>query len=54
VIPPHLIEDVVADAIEQEHEESFIAEMVAAGESVDGLYPMNAEWMDRYRQWLDR
>ncbi|WP_105034894.1 fumarylacetoacetate hydrolase family protein [Cryobacterium aureum] len=52
VIPPHLIEEVVADAIEQEREETFIAEMVAAGEGVDGLYPMNAKWKGRYQQWL--
>jgi len=54
VIPPHLIDSVVTDAIEQEREESFIAERVAAGEGVDGLYPMNAEWKDRYRAWLRR
>ncbi|SEN42046.1 fumarylacetoacetate hydrolase family protein [Cryobacterium luteum] len=52
VIPPGLIEEVVAEAIEQEHEETFIAEMVAAGEGVDGLYPMNASWKERYREWL--
>lgn len=51
VIPPHLIEEVVEDAIEQERQETFIAEMVAAGESVDGLYPMNAGWKARYQQW---
>ncbi|MDH6235868.1 fumarylacetoacetate hydrolase family protein [Cryobacterium sp. CG_9.6] len=51
VIPPHLIEDLVTDAIEQEREETFIAEMVAAGEGVDGLYPMNAAWKDRYHSW---
>ena len=52
VIPPQLIEEVVTDAIEQEREETFIAEMVAAGEGVDGLYPMNATWKARYQEWL--
>lgn len=52
VIPPALVEDVVTDAIEQEREEEFIAEMVAGGAKVDGLFPMNAEWRDRYRGWL--
>ncbi|WP_104199609.1 fumarylacetoacetate hydrolase family protein [Cryobacterium sp. Y29] len=52
VIPPHVIEEVVTDAIEQEREETFIAEMVAAGEGVDGLYPMNATWKGRYQKWL--
>jgi regulator of RNase E activity RraA len=54
VIPPHLVEEVVADAIEQEAEEEFIAERVAAGEKVDGLFPMNAEWRKRYLEWRDR
>jgi 2-keto-4-pentenoate hydratase/2-oxohepta-3-ene-1,7-dioic acid hydratase in catechol pathway/regulator of RNase E activity RraA len=54
VIPPHLIEQLVTDGIEQEREETFIAEMVGAGEGVDGLYPMNAAWQERYRAWLTR
>ncbi|TFD17201.1 fumarylacetoacetate hydrolase family protein [Cryobacterium sp. TMT1-21] len=51
VIPPHLVEEVVAAAIVQEHEETFIAAMVAAGHGVDGLYPMNADWKARFRDW---
>ncbi|TFB80856.1 fumarylacetoacetate hydrolase family protein [Terrimesophilobacter mesophilus] len=52
VIPPGIVDEVVRDAIEQERQEAFIAERVGAGESVDGLYPMNAEWKARYEQWL--
>ena len=52
VIPSRLIEELVTDGIEQEREETFIAEMVAAGEGVDGLYPMNAAWKERYRAWV--
>lgn len=51
VIPPALVDEVVKDAIEQEREEAFIAEQLAAGASVDGLYPMNAEWKARYAAW---
>lgn len=51
VIPPALVEEVVADAIEQEQEEEFIAEQVAAGNAVDGLFPMDAAWKERYRAW---
>ncbi len=51
VIPPALVDEVVPDAIEQEREEAFIAEQLAAGASVDGLYPMNAEWKERYGAW---
>ncbi|WP_033288833.1 fumarylacetoacetate hydrolase family protein [Amycolatopsis jejuensis] len=51
VIPPHLVEQIADAAIEQERQETFIAEQVAAGESVDGLYPMNDHWKARYEQW---
>lgn len=51
VIPPGLVAEVAADAVEQERQETFIAEQVAAGEPVDGLYPMNDQWKERYRQW---
>jgi 2-keto-4-pentenoate hydratase/2-oxohepta-3-ene-1,7-dioic acid hydratase in catechol pathway/regulator of RNase E activity RraA len=53
VIPPHLVREVVTDAIEQEREEGFIAEQVARGASVKGLYPMNAEWRARYEEWTE-
>jgi 5-oxopent-3-ene-1,2,5-tricarboxylate decarboxylase/2-hydroxyhepta-2,4-diene-1,7-dioate isomerase len=52
VIPPSLVQEVVTDAIEQEREETFIAEQVANGEGVNGLYPMNAAWTARYQEWL--
>ncbi|GAA4524137.1 fumarylacetoacetate hydrolase family protein [Amycolatopsis samaneae] len=51
VIPPSLVEEVVAGAIEQERQETFIAEQVAAGERVEGLYPMNEGWKARYAAW---
>jgi 2-keto-4-pentenoate hydratase/2-oxohepta-3-ene-1,7-dioic acid hydratase in catechol pathway/regulator of RNase E activity RraA len=51
VIPPALAEEVADDSIAQEREETFIAEMVAQGHSVDGLYPLNAAWRTRYQEW---
>ncbi len=51
VIPPGLAEEVADDALVQEAEETFIAAMVAAGHSVDGLYPMNPQWQEKYRAW---
>jgi 5-oxopent-3-ene-1,2,5-tricarboxylate decarboxylase/2-hydroxyhepta-2,4-diene-1,7-dioate isomerase len=48
VIPPSLADGVASDAIDQEREEAFIAEMVRQGHGVDGLYPMNAQWRARY------
>ncbi|MEO6529877.1 MAG: fumarylacetoacetate hydrolase family protein [Specibacter sp.] len=51
VIPPSLAEEVADAAIIQEHEESYIAEMVMAGHSVEGLYPMNAVWKAKFAVW---
>lgn len=52
VIPPTLIHDLVDEAITQESEEEFIAEMVIAGEKVGNLFPMNAEWKARFAVWV--
>jgi len=51
VIPPSLVIEVLDAAIEQERQETFIAEQVAAGASVEGLYPMNEQWKERYSAW---
>ncbi|MGX1159215.1 2-keto-4-pentenoate hydratase/2-oxohepta-3-ene-1,7-dioic acid hydratase in catechol pathway [Arthrobacter sp. SLBN-100] len=51
VIPPAIAEELVDDCIQQEQEETFIFQMVKQGNSVDGLYPMNAEWQARYEEW---
>jgi 5-oxopent-3-ene-1,2,5-tricarboxylate decarboxylase/2-hydroxyhepta-2,4-diene-1,7-dioate isomerase len=51
VIPPALAEELADASIAQEREEAFIAEMVAQGHSVDGLYPLNAGWRARYEEW---
>jgi 5-oxopent-3-ene-1,2,5-tricarboxylate decarboxylase/2-hydroxyhepta-2,4-diene-1,7-dioate isomerase len=47
-IPRALVADVLADAEQQELEESWIAERVAEGASVDGLYPLTGEWRARF------
>ena len=48
VIPPPLLDEVLAEAETQEREDAWVAEQVARGESVDGLFPMDAEWRARY------
>ena len=48
VIPPSLAEEVADDAIAQEVEDAWIAERVAAGHPVDGLFPMNPDWRARF------
>ncbi|WP_182354310.1 fumarylacetoacetate hydrolase family protein [Flaviflexus huanghaiensis] len=51
VIPPHMVLGILEAAEQQESEEEFIAQMVSEGHSVDGLYPMNATWRERYDEW---
>ncbi|WP_312182455.1 fumarylacetoacetate hydrolase family protein [Arthrobacter sp.] len=51
VIPPAIAAELVEACIKQEHQEEFIAEMVQAGHGVDGLYPMNAAWKEKYEAW---
>lgn len=48
VIPPALAEEVADAALAQETEDAWIAEQVAAGHPVDGLFPLNAEWRARF------
>ncbi len=52
VIPPFLLEEVAREAAAQEHADGWVAEQVAKGEAVDGLFPMNAEWRARYEAEL--
>ncbi|MFF3028819.1 fumarylacetoacetate hydrolase family protein [Microbacterium sp. NPDC057944] len=54
VIPPSLVEEVVDDALAQEIEDAWIAEQVAAGHPVDGLFPLNAEWRAKYEAATSR
>lgn len=51
VIPPALAEAVADAALAQEAEDAWVAEQVAAGHPVEGLFPMNAEWRARYEAW---
>lgn len=51
VIPPSIAREVAEAAAEQEHLDAWIADRVAEGHPVDGLFPPNAEWRQRYEQW---
>ncbi|WP_347756523.1 fumarylacetoacetate hydrolase family protein [Agrococcus sp. ProA11] len=48
VIPPALVRELVAECIEAERAEEYIAQQMDAGERLDGLFPMNAEWRAKY------
>lgn len=51
VIPPFLVEEVVNEAIAQEEQEEFIAEVVASGEPVKDVFPLNAAWKAKFEAW---
>jgi regulator of RNase E activity RraA/2-keto-4-pentenoate hydratase/2-oxohepta-3-ene-1,7-dioic acid hydratase in catechol pathway len=54
VLPPAIAAEVLAEAREQERQEEFVAERVAAGESIDGLFPLPGSRRPEYEAWRDR
>ncbi|GAA2229367.1 ribonuclease activity regulator RraA [Herbiconiux moechotypicola] len=48
VIPPRLAEEVADAALAQEDEDAWIAERVAQGAALDGLFPLGPEWRALY------
>ncbi|GAA1855422.1 ribonuclease activity regulator RraA [Myceligenerans crystallogenes] len=48
VIPPSIADDVADAALARETEDAWIAERVAEGHHIEGLFPMNAEWRARF------
>ena len=52
VLPPAIAAEVLAEAREQERQEEFVAERVAAGESIDGLFPLPEARRPEYEAWL--
>lgn len=53
VIPTAMVEEVTAEAIEQERMEGWIVEEVERGEKLPGLYPMNDATRARYAAWKE-
>ena len=54
VLPPGIAAEVLAEAREQERQEEFVAERVAAGESIDGLFPLPEARRPEYEAWRTR
>lgn len=52
VIPPHLALEVAEAAYAKEHEDTWVAERVAEGNPVDGLFPPTGPWKERFTTWL--
>ncbi len=48
VIPPDIAEEVADAALAQEDSDGWIAERVAEGHKLEGLFPMNEQWRARY------
>jgi regulator of RNase E activity RraA len=53
LIPAALLEEVLAEAPEQERMEAWIMSEVDRGVPLPGLYPMNAETKARYEAWKE-
>lgn len=51
VIPPHLADEVADATIAQEEQDAWVADQVAAGHPLDGLFPPDAQWRARYESW---
>ena len=51
VLPPAIAAEVLAEAREQERQEEFVAERVAAGETIDGLFPLPQSRRPDYEAW---
>lgn len=51
VIPRDLVTEVVDAALEKETEDGWVAEQVAAGHPIDGLFPPKGEWKTRFEDW---
>ncbi|MFJ3406045.1 fumarylacetoacetate hydrolase family protein [Promicromonospora sp. NPDC090134] len=51
VIPPHLVAEVAAATVAQEEQDAWVAQQVAAGHPIDGLFPPDAAWRARYEEW---
>ncbi|MBT3342249.1 MAG: ribonuclease activity regulator RraA [Gemmatimonadetes bacterium] len=51
VIPAAMLPEVTAEVMTHEDREDFIRLMLAAGEPLQGLYPMGESWEARFRTW---
>ncbi|GAA3692813.1 hypothetical protein GCM10022377_01610 [Zhihengliuella alba] len=53
VIPPALVAELADEVVEQERRDSFVLEHVKQGHAIDGLFPMNKDWLAKYHAWVD-
>ncbi|MDN5726123.1 MAG: fumarylacetoacetate hydrolase family protein [Propionibacteriales bacterium] len=48
VIPPGLAQQVADEALAKEDEDAWVAQQIADGHPIEGLFPMNAEWRAKF------
>ncbi|WP_181274544.1 fumarylacetoacetate hydrolase family protein [Brevibacterium oceani] len=51
VIPRDLVEEVLDAALAKETEDGWVAEQVAAGNPIEGLFPPKGEWKTKFEDW---
>jgi regulator of RNase E activity RraA len=51
VIPAAIAEKIVDKALEHDEQEQFQRELLLTGESIFGVYPMNAATRKRFEEW---
>ncbi|WP_210604752.1 fumarylacetoacetate hydrolase family protein [Brevibacterium oceani] len=51
VIPRDLVEEVLDAALAKEAEDGWVAEQVAAGNPIEGLFPPKGEWKTKFEDW---
>lgn len=53
VIPPALAAEIADETVEQERRDTFVFEHVKKGHKIDGLFPMNKDWLAKYHAWVE-
>ncbi|WP_402463911.1 fumarylacetoacetate hydrolase family protein [Isoptericola aurantiacus] len=53
VIPPAIVEEVADAALAKEDEDAWVADQVAAGHPIEGLFPPTGAWREQFEQWRD-
>lgn len=52
VIPRDIAEEVVTAALRKEHQDAWVAERVAEGHGLDGLFPPSGHWKQDYQDYV--
>ncbi|MFF5140104.1 hypothetical protein ACFY6U_10290 [Streptomyces sp. NPDC013157] len=53
VIPAHLVKEVADAAAEQEKQDAWVAERIAEGNPIEGLFPPAGHWKDEFDKWRE-